>query len=379
MKQIFITFCSLLLIFSLAACKSSEETQQLSSTVSAVSNEQSAEGDEPVEANPIDNNEQSESSSTDSNQPIASNSAEVGTQLADSSTEGNQQTTEVSVKKDVSGELIQITTEDGNAVIFQLNDSPAANSLYKQLPLSIDLEDYAGSEKIFYPPEELDTSNTPTAQGPAGTLAYYAPWGDVAIFYSECNGSTGLYELGEAISNIELIPTMAGKAQIEAIDAPPTLEESTKEQTAPPQPEQTTNPSSSETPSLQESTNNASPKESTAMKMNLQIGDSTFTATLEENSAVESLLGLMETAPLVIQMSDYSGFEKVGSLGTNLPTSNQQTTTQSGDIVLYNGNQIVIFYGTNSWSYTRLGKVDDLTEWKEALGNGDVTVTFSIA
>lgn len=378
MKQILLVFCNVLVIFSLTACNSSEDIQQISNTVSAVSNEQSAEGDEPVEANPTDNNEQSESNPTDSNQPIASNSTESDTQLADSSTEGDQQTAEVSVKKDVSGQLVQITMEDGSSVIFQLNDSPAANSLYKQLPLSIDLEDYAGSEKIFYPPEELDTSNTPTAQGPAGKLAYYAPWGDVAIFYSECNGSSGLYELGEAISNTELIPTLAGKAQIEAIDAPPTLEESTKEQTAPPQPEQTTNPSSSET-SLQESTNNASPKESTAMKMNLQIGDSTFTATLEENSAVESLLGLMETAPLVIQMNDYSGFEKVGSLGTNLPTSNQQTTTQSGDIVLYNGNQIVIFYGTNSWSYTRLGKVDDLTGWKEALGNGDVTVTFSIA
>lgn len=378
MKKILLVFCSVLVIFSLTACNSSEDNRQISSTVSAVSNEQSAEGNEPVEANPTDNNEQTESSPTDGNQTIASNSTESDTQLADSSTEGDQQTAEVSVKKDVSGQLVQITMEDGSSVIFELNDSPAANSLYKQLPLSIDLEDYAGSEKIFYPPEELDTSNTPTAQGPAGTLAYYAPWGDVAIFYSECNGSTGLYELGEAISNTELIPTMAGKAQIEAIDAPPTLEESTKEQTAPPQPEQTTNPSSSET-SLQESTNNASPKESTDMKMNLQIGDSTFTATLEENSAVESLLGLMETAPLVIQMSDYSGFEKVGSLGTNLPTSNQQTTTQSGDIVLYNGNQIVIFYGTNSWSYTRLGKVDDLTGWKEALGNGDVTVTFSIA
>lgn len=378
MKQIFITFCSLLLIFSMSACKSSEETQQLSSTVSAVSNEQSAENDEPVEANPTDNNEQTESSPTDSNQPIASSSTEVGSQLADSSTEGNQQTTEVSVKKDVSGELIQITTEDGSSVIFELNDSPAATSLYNQLPLSVELEDYAGSEKIFYPPKELDTSNSPIAQGPAGTLAYYAPWGDVAIFYSECNGSTGLYELGEAISNTELIPIMSGKAKIEAVDASPTLEESTKEQTAPPQQEQTTNPSSSETP-LQESTNNANPKENTAMKMNLQIGDSTFTATLEENAAVESLLDLMESAPLIIQMSDYSGFEKVGSLGVSLPTSNRQTTTQTGDIVLYNGNQIVIFYGTNSWSYTRLGKVDDLTGWEEALGNGDVTVTFSIA
>lgn len=379
MKQILLVFCNVLVIFSLTACNSSEDIQQISNTVSAVSNEQSAEGDEPVEANPTDNNEQSESNPTDSNQPIASNSTESDTQLADSSTEGDQQTAEVSVKKDVSGQLVQITMEDGSSVIFQLNDSPAANSLYKQLPLSIDLEDYAGSEKIFYPPEELDTSNTPTAQGPAGTLAYYAPWGDVAIFYSECNGGSGLYALGKAIMNSDLIPAMTGKAQIEAIDAPPTLEESTKEQTAPPQPEQTTNPSSSETPSLQESTNNTSPKESTAMKMNLQIGDSTFTATLEENAAVESLLDLMETAPLKIQMSDYSGFEKVGSLGVSLPTSNRQTTTQSGDIVLYNGNQIVIFYGTNSWSYTRLGKVDDLTGWKKALGNGDVTVTFSIA
>lgn len=378
MKQIFITFCSLLLIFSMTACKSSEETQQPSSTVSAVSNEQSAENDEPVEANPTDNNEQTESSPTDSNQPIASNSTEDGTQLADSSTEGEQQPAEVSVKKDVSGQFVQITMEDGSSVIFELNDSPVATSLYNQLPLSVDLEDYAGSEKIFYPPEELDTSNSPIAQGPAGTLAYYVPWGDVAIFYSECNGSTGLYELGEAISNTELIPIMSGKAKIEAVDASPPLEESTKEQTAPPQQEQTTNPSSLETP-LQESTNNANPKENTAMKMNLQIGDSTFTATLEENAAVESLLDLMETAPLIIQMSDYSGFEKVGSLGVSLPTSNRQSTTQTGDIVLYNGNQIVIFYGTNSWSYTRLGKVDDLTGWEEALGNGDVTVTFSIA
>ena len=57
---------------------------------------------------------------------------------------------------------------------------------------------------------------------------------------------------------------------------------------------------------------------------------------------------------------------------------NSQTVTQAGDIVLYNGNQIVIFYGSNSWSYTRLGKIDDLTGWKRALGSGDVTVTFSV-
>ena len=119
-------------------------------------------------------------------------------------------------------------------------------------------------------------------------------------------------------------------------------------------------------------------EEISAMNMMVQVGGSTFTATLEENTAVDVLVEMMEQEPVTIQMSDYSGFEKVGPLGTSLPTSNQQTTTQAGDIVLYQGNQIVMFYGSNSWSYTRLGHIDDLTGWEEALGSGDVTVTFSL-
>lgn len=114
------------------------------------------------------------------------------------------------------------------------------------------------------------------------------------------------------------------------------------------------------------------------MKMNVQVGGTTFTATLEQNAAMDALVDMMQDGPVVLQMSDYAGFEKVASLGVSLPTSNSQTTTQAGDIVLYSGNQIVIFYGSNSWSYTRLGKIDDLTGWEEALGSGDVTVTFSI-
>ena len=112
------------------------------------------------------------------------------------------------------------------------------------------------------------------------------------------------------------------------------------------------------------------------MNMKVQVGDTIFSATLEENAAVSALVDMMRESPVVLQMSDYSGFEKVGPLGTSLPVDNSQTTTHAGDIVLYNGNQIVIFYGSNSWSYTRLGHIDDLTGWEEALGNGDVTVTF---
>ena len=114
------------------------------------------------------------------------------------------------------------------------------------------------------------------------------------------------------------------------------------------------------------------------MKMNVQIGGSVFTAVLERNSAVDALVEMMENAPVTIRMSDYAGFEKVGPLGASLPASDRQTTTQAGDIVLYQGNQIVIFYGSNSWSYTRLGKIGDLTGWEEALGSGDVAVTFSL-
>lgn len=114
------------------------------------------------------------------------------------------------------------------------------------------------------------------------------------------------------------------------------------------------------------------------MKLKVEVNGTAFTAALEDNAAADAFVEMMREAPVVIEMSDYSGFEKVGALGTSLPASNSQTTTQAGDIVLYNGNQIVIFYGSNSWSYTRLGKIDDLTGWEEALGSGDVTVTFSV-
>ncbi len=128
------------------------------------------------------------------------------------------------------------------------------------------------------------------------------------------------------------------------------------------------------TPALHEETENLE----MVNKMKVQIGEYTFTATLEENEAVNELIEMMKEGPVVLDLDDYSGFEKVGSLGKSLTRSDKQATTESGDIVLYNGNNIVIFYGSNSWSYTRLGKIDDLTDWENALGNGSVTVTLSL-
>ena len=111
----------------------------------------------------------------------------------------------------------------------------------------------------------------------------------------------------------------------------------------------------------------------------LTVEGVTFPATFADNQGAEALADLLTDGPLTLSLEDYGSFEKVGSLGQSLPTSNTHMSTQSGDIVLYQGNQIVLFYGSNSWSYTPLGQVTDLTGWQEALGHGDVTVTFSLS
>ena len=98
----------------------------------------------------------------------------------------------------------------------------------------------------------------------------------------------------------------------------------------------------------------------------------------EDNESVEALMDLVSKEPLSIKMSMYGGFEQVGSIGTSLPRNDVQTTTEAGDIVLYSGDQIVIFYGSNSWAYTRLGRITDKNEDELAkmLGKEDVTISI---
>lgn len=108
--------------------------------------------------------------------------------------------------------------------------------------------------------------------------------------------------------------------------------------------------------------------------MRLLIGETEVPVVWEEN---ESVKALQDLCPRTIQMSMYGGFEQVGSIGQNIVREDQQTDTDSGDIVLYSGNQIVIFYGSNSWAYTRLGHID-LTEqeMRDLLSGGDVSITL---
>ena len=118
-----------------------------------------------------------------------------------------------------------------------------------------------------------------------------------------------------------------------------------------------------------------------AETMKLWIGETAVAVAWEDNDAVRALRKLVAEQPLTIEMSMYGGFEQVGSIGTDLPRNDTQTTTQAGDIVLYAGDQMVVFYGSNSWAYTRLGRVTDKTagEMAELLSGGDVTVTVGMS
>ncbi len=110
--------------------------------------------------------------------------------------------------------------------------------------------------------------------------------------------------------------------------------------------------------------------------MQIRIGDRTLTAKLADNSSARALKDLLSQGPVTIAMSDYASMEKVGNLGTTLPTNDEQISTAAGHLILYQGDKFVIYYDTNSWSLTRLGWVEGVSadELKQILGSGDVTV-----
>ena len=112
----------------------------------------------------------------------------------------------------------------------------------------------------------------------------------------------------------------------------------------------------------------------------LTVGETTFVAEFADNSSAEALKDLLSDTPLTLQLHDYGNFEKVGSLGHSLPRNDEPITTAAGDLILYQGNQFSIYYAENSWNFTRLGKIQNVTsdELKAALGSGDVTVTLSL-
>ena len=129
----------------------------------------------------------------------------------------------------------------------------------------------------------------------------------------------------------------------------------------------------------EQNTENA--EESAEMRsITMMINDEKVEVTWENNESVKALAELASESPLVIDTSMYGGFEQVGSIGTTLPNSDVNITTKPGDIVLYSGSNMVVFYGSNSWSYTRLGQIENLSEseLEELLGSNNVKITLAV-
>lgn len=124
---------------------------------------------------------------------------------------------------------------------------------------------------------------------------------------------------------------------------------------------------------------NKTDMESNTIKLTIE-GGRTFTATLVDNSSAQALKEQLAKGNITVEMEDYANMEKVGSLGIRLPRNDKQTTTGPGDIILYQGHNLVIYYDTNSWNFTRLGKINNASkaDLKAALGKGDVKVTLSL-
>ena len=119
-----------------------------------------------------------------------------------------------------------------------------------------------------------------------------------------------------------------------------------------------------------------------AMKITITInGKDTLNATLADNPSAKAFAELLQKGSVTVEMHGYGGFEQVGSLPKSLPRNDTQISTEPGDIMLYQGNQVVMFYGTNAWAYTRLGKIGGVTqsELKKILGTGNIKAEFALA
>ena len=128
--------------------------------------------------------------------------------------------------------------------------------------------------------------------------------------------------------------------------------------------------------------NNETFAQTMEQKMYITIGDETHCITMEDNVGTRALMAALQADNITYTADDYGNFEKVGYVGQSFPTDNHQIATSAGDLVLYNGDNICIFYGSNSWSYTRIGKLDNLSaeEVRQFVkaGGGEVSITLSL-
>ncbi|MDD7664019.1 MAG: cyclophilin-like fold protein [Lachnospiraceae bacterium] len=250
----------------------------------------------------------------------------------------------------------QINIEIGKKTFkATLYNNKTSSALLKKFPLSCKMSELNGNEKYKYLSSELPTNKKKVKRIKAGDIMLYGS-DCLVVFYKSYKTSYKYTKVGH-IYNTSGLKKAVGKGKVK-MKFTRIREQSNSNKTNP----------------------TTAPNQQANKRLMLKIGDKKVDVSWEENESVGALMDMCKDSPLEIQMSMYGGFEQVGSLGTNLPRNDSQTTTSSGDIVLYSGNQIVVFYGSNSWSYTRLGHITDQDNegMAELLSQGDVTITISV-
>ena len=139
-------------------------------------------------------------------------------------------------------------------------------------------------------------------------------------------------------------------------------------------------PTQPETQTPKSSASSTSKVGEAPVKLKIHVNDTTFTATLEENSSAKAFAEFLTQGDLTLDMHDYGSFEKVADLPRSFPRNDKQIDTDAGDIILYQGNSITIYYDKNSWNFTRLARIDNVNKKRlqQILGRGNVKATFSV-
>ncbi|HIT33846.1 MAG TPA: hypothetical protein IAC31_04355 [Candidatus Faecousia intestinigallinarum] len=154
------------------------------------------------------------SQQTDGVSYMETEGAEESQAATEASSEGRSDGNET--EPEVASMRISVKSEDYE-VIYELNDSLAASQLYAQLPLTVEVEPFSNNEMTFYP-EALSVEDAPLSDGEPGSLSYYAPWGDVVMFYAPCTPNRSLYELGTVVSGEEHIANLSGTITVSAVE-----------------------------------------------------------------------------------------------------------------------------------------------------------------
>ena len=292
----------------------------------------------------------------------------------------------------LTGEKILIKA--GNSTFTAtLADNETADRFYEMLPLTLDMSELNGNEKYFYLDEALPSQPYQPETIEAGDLMLYGT-SCVVLFYETFSSSYSYTAIGKIDDAAGLEKALGeggvtvsftrvsdaesgGDSHSSQTDEDKNPDEGNKDETV----GQSVPDNSEDQSGADEPGNTGDVSEVTAMY--IYINGNRLTVNPAENSAVTALTDILKKEDIICTVRDYGGFEKVGSLGHTLPTSNEQITTEPGDVILYQGNQIVLFYGSNSWSYTKLGKIEGYTasELYELLGGGkgDMQLRLSLA